>query len=186
MLLQHDASQVIIVDVQNRLAPVIDDGERVVERCGWIMDLAKDLDIPVLVTEQYPQGLGPTVDTLRARVNDNSVFTKNHFSCLSEPGFSQAINRPGRRQVIVAGMETHVCVLQTVLQLCEARWQVFPVVDALGSRDPEDKAVALDRMRASGATPVTTEMLFFEWIRKAGTPEATDLLRRYLTGPKQN
>ncbi len=180
MLIQREQSILLVIDVQSRLVPTIDNGEQVIEESGWLLDLAGDLNIPRIISEQYPTGLGPSVDVLGQRIDDHELFTKMHFSCLSEPGFTDRLAQLDRQQIIVTGMEAHVCVLQTVLELCEAQWQVFVVEDAIGSANTADRRAALTRMGAAGATMVTRQMVFFEWLRVAGTEEFSTLLRRYI------
>ncbi len=173
MLLQADASALLIVDVQARLLPAIHDGERVVRNCAWLIRLAGELNVPLAVSEQYPQGLGPTVATLRDLVADASILEKVHFSCVAEgrlarlPGFA-------RKQIVVAGTEAHVCVLHTCLDLLVEGKEVFVVADAVGSRNPLDRELALARLRQNGAQIVSREMVAFEWLRRAGT----DVFRR--------
>jgi nicotinamidase-related amidase len=102
---------------------------------------------------------------------------------VSEPGFIDRLVQSGRQQIIVAGMEAHVCVMQTVLALCEANWQVFIVEDVVGSAQVTDQRAALARMGSAGASIVTKQMVFFEWLRIADTKEFSSLLRRYITQP---
>jgi Isochorismatase family len=173
MLLQTDTSALLIVDVQTRLLPAIHDSERVLQSCAWLVRLGHELKVPLGVSEQYLRGLGPTVDTLRDLVAPESIVEKVHFSCVAEgclarlPGFA-------RKQIVVAGTEAHVCVLHTCLDLLADGKQVFVVADAVGSRNPLDRELALARLRQNGAQIVSREMVAFEWLRRAGT----DLFRR--------
>jgi nicotinamidase-related amidase len=173
MLLQADASALLIVDVQTRLLPAIHDGDRVLHNCDWLIRLSHELQVPVAMSEQYPRGLGPTVNTLRDLVTLDSIVEKVHFSCVAEGGLARL---PGftREQIVVAGTEAHVCVLHTCLDLLAEGKQVFVVADAVGSRNPLDRELALARLRQNGAQIVSREMVAFEWLRRAGT----ELFRR--------
>jgi nicotinamidase-related amidase len=174
MLLRSEISALLIVDVQARLLPAIDDGERVLQNCVWLVRLARELGMPVGMSEQYPQGLGPTVATLRELVAPECLVTKIHFSCVAEGRLEQLPGFATRQHIVVAGTEAHVCVLHTCLDLLAEGRQVFVVADATGSRNPIDRDLALARLRQNGAQIVTREMVAFEWLRRAGT----DLFRR--------
>jgi nicotinamidase-related amidase len=173
MLLRAEASALLIVDVQARLLPAIRDGEHVLHNCAWLVRIARELSVPVVMSEQYPHGLGPTVATLRDLVAPENIVEKVHFSCVAE-GCLAPLPAYAREQFVVAGTETHVCVLHTCLDLLAERKQVFVVADAVGSRNPVDRDLALARLRQNGAQIVSREMVAFEWLRRAGT----DLFRR--------
>ena len=134
------------------------------------------LSVPILVSEQYPQGLGGTDPRLRLPPTAG-IIAKTSFSALSEPAFRQAFERLNRSQVILCGMEAHVCVLQTALELCEAGHHVFVVADAVGSRREESRALGLARMRDRGVDVVDSEMVVFEWAERAGTDQFRELSR---------
>jgi nicotinamidase-related amidase len=138
-----------------------------VSRAVRLAEAARLLDVPVLATEQYPKGLGPTVAQLAAY--PKSTLAKTAFSAAEAPGFADLVPA-GTRDIVIAGCEAHVCVLQTVLGLLGSRHRVILAADAIGSRDPADKAMALDRARQHGAEIVTTEMILFEWLRDARHP----------------
>lgn len=175
MLLDAQRSALVVVDVQERLAPAMDGGAAVEARCSVLMRAAARLDVPVVVSEQYPKGLGPTVPALAALTPPGAVIAKTAFSCMGEPAFAARISALGRDQFIVCGIEAHVCVLQTALALAAAGQQVAVVEDAVGSRRPSDKAAALRRLDRAGVTIVTSEMAVFEWLGRAGTPAFKDL-----------
>lgn len=171
MILRAQESVLVVVDVQERLLPVIHDHARVVRNAGMLLKAAGALSVPVLVTEQYPRGLGPTVEAVRACLPaDAPVIEKITFASTGEPLFNATLAEFGRRQVVLCGTEAHVCVLQTALGLLEAGYGVHLVADAVSSRTPANHAAALDRLRAAGITIVTTEMVLFEWMERAGTP----------------
>jgi len=172
----------LIVDVQSRLVPAIHNADDVIQGCTWLIDVARDLDVPVLMTEQNPGGLGETIPELRERTEAHERFSKMHFSCVSEHGFLERLNDLGVRQIVVAGMEAHVCVMQTVLELLDNDYQVHIVGEVLGTRNRSDLDAATDRMCAAGAVSISQEMLFFEWLHNASHPNFSQLLRRHITG----
>lgn len=180
MLIHPDKSCLLLIDIQEKLAPAIDQGERLIDNCCWLTDIATRLHLPILVSEQYPKGLGHTVEALRKRVPSEQVFEKLAFSCASEPACADAISALKPAQVIIAGMEAHVCVLQTALELMQQAREVFVVEDCVGSRDPANKAAALARLRQNGAQIVTREMVAFEWLRRAGDDRFRQISREFL------
>ncbi|MFN3077822.1 MAG: hydrolase, partial [Alphaproteobacteria bacterium] len=167
MLIGSDTSTLLIIDVQERLAPVMDDPRKVLRGCALLVHAATRLGIPVTITEQYPKGLGPTMFDVRDLAPEGSTLVKTAFSCAAEPtvmarldGFAAAA-RPG---VVVAGIEAHVCVLQTALGLKALGREVFVVTDACSSRHAESEAAAYRRMATVGVHLVTLEMVLFEWL----------------------
>jgi nicotinamidase-related amidase len=173
------ASRLVVVDVQQKLVPAMHEAAGVVDGCAWLVRLARRLGVPVAATEQYPQGLGPTVDALRALVPAEAIGSKLAFACTDE-GCLDALPGAGRPQVVLAGIEAHVCVLQTALGLAAAGREVFVVADAVSSRDPAHKRVALDRMRQAGVVVVVREMVAFEWLGHAGTETFRAVSREFL------
>jgi nicotinamidase-related amidase len=176
VLIERDHSQLLVVDVQEKLAPAIHDGAAAIANNRRLLASAGQLGIPVFVSEQYVRGLGRTVAELLPLPDGAHLLEKMHFSCTREPGFLEQLAQTGRRQVVVTGMEAHVCVLQTVLGLLATGYTVFLVEDAASSRTPANRAAAVERMRAAGAHVVTTEMVVFEWLQKAGTDDFRALL----------
>jgi nicotinamidase-related amidase len=175
VLIDRDRSLLLIVDVQERLVPAIHEGGRVIEGIEMLMTAARRLGVPVLCSEQYPKGLGPTVPVLRDRLNDPEIHAKTAFSCAADPGIAAAVAKTRRRQIVICGVEAHVCVLQSAIGFRETGHEVFVVRDAVSSRAPASVAAALDRLAASGGQAVTREMVFFEWLGAAGTEEFRDL-----------
>jgi nicotinamidase-related amidase len=167
VLISAEGSVLLLTDLQERLMPAIHDGDAVVARAVRLAEAARLLDVPVRATEQYPAGLGATVRPLAAY--PEAVLAKTAFSALGDPGFA-ALLPAGSVEIVVAGCEAHVCVLQTVLGLLAAGHRVIVVADATGSRDPADKAAAIERARQHGAEIVTSEMVLFEWLRDARHP----------------
>jgi nicotinamidase-related amidase len=167
MLLSAERSVLLLVDLQQRLMPAIHDGDSVVARAARLAEAALLLDVPVLATEQYPAGLGPTVEALAGY--PRATLAKTAFSAAADPGF-QALLPAGTREIVIAGVETHVCVLQTALDLLGSRHRVILAADASGSRTPADHAAAIDRVRQHGVEVVTSEMVLFEWLRDSRHP----------------
>jgi nicotinamidase-related amidase len=168
MMSQEDTA-LLVVDVQERLVPAVADNRRVVWNVRRLVDGARVLGIPVVATEQYPKGLGPTVPELAERLG--AIPSKLTFSCGGCPALFEDLDHRGIHKVLVCGMEAHVCVQQTVLDLLAAGWRVYVAVDAVGSRFEVDYRTALRRMDSAGATLTTTEAALFEWCDVAGTPE---------------
>lgn len=172
MLLEAKKSSLLVVDVQERLLPAMADPAGVVTRTHILMQAAHALDVPITVSEQYPKGLGPTVTELRD--NRAEVIEKTAFSCWREAALKQHLidlHEQERPLVVIAGIESHVCVLQTALDLRGAGFGVFVVADAVSSRTTTSVALALERMRDSGVQVVSSEMVVFEWLERAGSPE---------------
>ena len=179
MLLARDKSQLLIVDVQDKLLKAISGKDRVVERCVRLVRAARTLHIPITLSEQYPQGLGPTADPIRdALANAGFVADKVEFSCLRSEQLRerlQELRRQGRPQVVIGGIEAHVCVLQTAIDLESQGFEVFAVADAIGSRSKVSRRLAIGRLLTGGVDVVDSEMVLFEWLERAGTPEFKEL-----------
>jgi nicotinamidase-related amidase len=172
-------SALLLVDLQERLFPVIHEREQVLDSCLWLTELARRLSVPIICTEQYPQGLGPTLPALRKLLDDASVVEKIHFSAVPEGDIFRAVGGDSA-QFVVAGTEAHVCVQQTVLDLLDSGRRVFVVSEAVGSRRLSDKSLALERMRQHGADIVSREMVAFEWLRQAGSDLFRQVSREFL------
>ncbi|MBL8700410.1 MAG: isochorismatase family protein [Alphaproteobacteria bacterium] len=178
MILRADSSILIVIDVQARLLPAVAEPAATVRRVALLMTAARRLGVPMLVTEQYPQGLGPTVPELAALATPEETVAKIHFSCAAEPAVRTQLGLMApRRQAVLCGTETHVCVLQSAFGLRDAGWEVFVAADAVASRKPIDHGTGLERMGRAGIGLVTAEMVVFEWLARAATPEFRDLSR---------
>jgi|SRR5690606_14772544 len=175
MLLDARQSALLLVDVQERLLPVMDQGEALLANCAILMQAAGRLGVPMLVSEQYPKGLGRTVPALAAMAPTGAIAEKLHFSCLGDAGYRARFESLARPQAVIAGIEAHICVLQTALSLKAEGRQCAVVADAVGSRRPASRDLALDRLRANGIEVVSTEMVLFEWMARAGTAEFKDV-----------
>jgi nicotinamidase-related amidase len=173
-LMSRSDSALLVVDVQEKLVPLIGDSVRIVWNLRRLIDGARLLGLPVLASEQYPTGLGSTVPELGALLAVRPA--KLLFSCRELPMFADFRER-GVEKVLVSGIETHVCIQQTVLDLMADGWRAYVAVDAVGSRHEIDHRTALRRMEASGAVLTTVETTLFEWCEAAGTPEFKHISR---------
>ncbi|MFJ1267038.1 hydrolase [Legionella lytica] len=180
MLLNKEESLLLLIDVQEKLTPAVINSEALIAQCEWLLKLARKLSVPVLVSEQYPKGLGTTVSPLQEYYDSQECIDKVHFSCMSDANYTQRLHQLHKKQLVLIGMETHVCVLQTALEMKEQGFEVFVVVDAVSSRGAQNIKYGLKRMQQAGVQLVTSEMVFFEWIRKAGTPEFKELSKEFL------
>ncbi len=179
MLIRAETSFLLIVDVQERLAPVMTDPRRVIRGCALLMRAAAQLGIPIVVSEQYPAGIGPTMFDLREWLPADGAHAKLHFACTDDPVIAPrllALRDAGRRQAVVAGLEAHVCVLQTALGLMDNDFEPFVVADASASRRPDSEELAWARLRHAGVGLVSLEMALFEWLRVAGTADFKALI----------
>jgi nicotinamidase-related amidase len=179
--LQPESSLLLVVDVQERLAAAMPPPamERLVANAGLLLEAARVLRIPVVASEQYPKGLGPTVATLAERLRGLAVqpVDKLTFDAVDEPRIADAIGRHMPRAVIVVGMETHVCVFQTVRELARRGYAVYVVADAVASRREEHRALGLSLCERAGAVALPAESVVFDWLRVAGTDEFKTLSR---------
>lgn len=179
MLIDARDSALLVVDVQGKLVPAIAGWQVLLEHIVWLIRVARRLQVPVLACEQYPQGLGPTHPAVAAELPPGCIAGKVHFSAVA--GACHALDLPeGPGQYVVCGMETHVCVLQTAIELLAAGKQVFVVEEAVGSRRGTDKALALARMRDAGASIVSREMVAFEWLRHSDSTLFREVSREFL------
>lgn len=179
MLMNRSEAALLVIDVQERLLPHMHEWQRLLENIEWLVRLAQRLEVPLMVSEQYPKGLGRSRPEIAALVAANQIVDKLHFSCVAARCL-EATPVAARAQVVVAGIESHVCVLQTALELHAQGKEVFVVADAVGSRDPASGKLALARMRQSGVHIVSREMVGFEWLRQAGTDLFRDVSRSFL------
>ncbi len=165
----------LVVDVQEKLIAVIDGREQVVFNVRRLVEGAGVLGLPAVATEQYPKGLGATVAEVAEKLGE--IPSKLTFSCLGCPEIFEDLVTRGMRKLLVCGIEAHVCVQQTVLDLLSAGWQVYVAVDAVGSRKELDYRTALGRMASAGAVLTTTEAALFEWCEVAGTEQFKQISR---------
>lgn len=171
MLIDADNSCLLVIDIQAKLNPVMFDSARAPAGAAKLMLGADILNVPTVVTEQYSKGVGPTVDDLQDFMPEGSPLEKNTFSCVADDAFMARFRAMDRKQAVICGIEAHICVLQTSLQLISEGINVFVVEDATASRTPENHRAGLERIRQEGGRIVTTEMVLFEWLKRSGTPE---------------
>lgn len=171
MLLNRIVSQLLVVDMQERLALAIPDIGVVEKRCAILIQAARELAVPIVISEQYRKGLGGTLPSLLGYAGIEQPFDKMTFSCFADPALRAALTRAEGRNTIICGIEAHVCVLQTALEMKAAGEAVTVVADAISARRAENRDVALERMRFAGIDVVTSEMVLFEWLRTAAAPQ---------------
>jgi nicotinamidase-related amidase len=170
--IDRDRTTLLVIDFQQRLMPAIEGASGVLANAGRLIEAAKKLGVPAIVTEQYPRGLGPTVPELA--VDGMPKLAKMDFDATRADGFFELLPKD-RPDIVVAGCEAHICVLQTVLGLLDGGHNVHVVRDAVGSRRAESKETAVERMRGHGAGIVTTEMALFEWLGTAADPHFREI-----------
>lgn len=176
MLIRSGDSCLIVIDMQERLVPAMQAPARTIKNAKLLITVARELEVPVLLTEQYPKGLGHTVSEIATVSQGLPVLEKLHFSCMEDADFAAAFRATNRKQAVIAGMEAHICVMQTAVNLMDEGYEVFVVTDATSSRTLESEKACLDRLSAGGTGIVTTEMVVFEWLGRAGTPAFKKLL----------
>jgi nicotinamidase-related amidase len=167
-LMTPEDTVLLLVDVQEKLMPLVSGARRIVWNLRRLLDGAEAVGLKTLATEQYPQGLGKTLPELASRFKD--IPSKATFSCGGCEPFAARLEELGASKVVVSGIEAHVCVQQTVLDLLASGYRVYVPVDAVGSRYPLDYETSLKRMESAGATLTTTEAALFEWCQVSGTP----------------
>ena len=176
LLADRSTALLLVVDIQEKFMPHIHEAQRVVSGTVRMLRTAKVLGLPVLVTEQYRKGLGPTISEVLEAADGAPVIEKMTFSCLGSEAVRQAIDNVGARTVVLVGIETHVCILQTAMDLLDLGLRPQVVTDAVSSRRETDMRVALERMRQAGAVIATSEMTILELVRDASSPEFKSIL----------
>jgi len=170
-ILNKDNSILVIVDMQDKLAAVMDQKEKVILNTLHLIETAKLFYVPMVITEQYPKGLGHTIYDIKEALPVYQPFEKATFDCCKEEGFLRKLKSLKRTHIILVGMETHVCVLQTCLSLLKEKYTVHIVSDAVCSRRKDDYFTGREFMRDAGAVITCTETVLFQLLEKAGTPE---------------
>ena len=169
-LLNNKEAVLLVIDIQDKLANIMKYKEQVIKNTNILISASEEMDMPVLYTEQYPKGVGGTVQELKARLENVKRFEKITFSSYTEE-LREELNAIGRKKVIITGMETHICVLQTARDLISNGYQVFIVSDGVCSRAKENHLNGLSLMESMGAVITNTETVIFDLLKKAGTPE---------------
>lgn len=174
MRILQDETVAVVIDIQEKLLPHIHEWESTLQNCLKLIEGLQILAVPILATQQYTKGLGPTVPSVIQKFPEFHHIEKLSFSCHEEPVFAEQILTLGKQNIILCGIESHVCVLQTCIDLLKAGYIPVVVEDCISSRKPDDKLIAVERMRQEGAIITTMESLLFELTRSAGS----DLFKR--------
>ena len=170
-MLEINNCSLVIVDVQGRLAQLMHNKEALFRNIEILIKAAKLLEIPVIWCQQVPDTLGPTIPQLAELLADDEPINKADFSCCGEEAFNAKLQHLGRKQVLLCGIETHVCIYQTAVDLLKRNFTVDIITDAVSSRTPENKQIALSRISAEGAKISSTEMVLFELLKTAKHPQ---------------
>ncbi|MFH1490955.1 MAG: hydrolase [Pseudomonadota bacterium] len=175
-LLEREKTGLLVIDVQEKLMPVIGHGQSVIDNIIKLLHLSKCFALPRFLTEQYPRWLGSTVPEIREQFSEEPV-TKMHFNCCEVDAFNERLKSEGLAQIILTGVESHICIFQTCFSLLEKGVQVHVPQDAVGSRTDEDRRVGLDLMNRAGAVITSTETVIYQLLKKAGTKEFKTMLK---------
>lgn len=176
-ILQKEKTGLLIIDIQEKISAVTKYREAVIENTVKLIKGFKVLNLPIIVTEQYRKGIGPTEKKILDQLTDIEITEKNTFSCCGDDPFQQRIKGSNIKQVVVCGIETHVCVMQTCLDLLAQGYSVYLVRDAVSSRKKIDHKTAIDRMRSEGVTITTAESVLFELLVEAKTMQFKEISR---------
>ena len=176
-MLKQDDAVLVFIDVQGRLHEIMHEKEALDANLQRIIRCAQLLEIPILVTEQIPEKLGPTSDPFKSMLEGMATVAKTAFSCCGDLKFLTALRSLGKRQVILVGIEAHVCVYQTAMDLLDTEYEVFIPADAVSSRMPENKTLALQALRDVGTRILPTETVLFSLLRDAADPRFKELLK---------
>ena len=168
MRVHKDDTIAVVIDIQELLFPYIHENEKLETNNIKLIRGLNELGIPIIVTQQYTKGLLPTIKSISDVITDSDPIEKMSFSCCGEPKFNESLALSGKRNIIITGIESHVCVLQTVVDLIENGYNPVVIEDCISSRNPNDKKIAIDRMRAEGATVTTYESILFELLKVSG------------------
>jgi nicotinamidase-related amidase len=165
----------LVIDIQERLVPVMEESEQFVENCGKLIQGLQILGLPLLVTQQYTKGLGETVEEIKSVIKDFYFIEKKDFSCFDEPMVAEKLALLGIQNVIICGIESHVCVLQTAIDLKEAGYTPVVVMDCVSSRSFDTVDLAMERFRHEGILMTSMESILFELTRSASAPEFKEI-----------
>ena len=165
----------LVIDFQERLMPLIYRHEEMTKKAEILIKGCRILDVPILITQQYTKGLGETIKTLKDALGDHEVIEKISFSCCGSDEFIDAVRKSGKKNIIVTGIEAHICVLQTVLELLDFGADVYVIADCISSRSDADRLYAERRMDISGAILTTVESALFEILGRADHPKRKEI-----------
>ena len=176
--LDKGSSALMIIDIQDRLAAAMKVKDKVIENCLHLVELSKMLDIPIILTEQYPKGLGATVSEIKGALPAYHPIEKLTFNCCEEPNFLNEIKNINKKNIILAGMETHICVLQTCIGLLKEGFHIHVANDVVCSRTKENYKTGIEFMRDAGAVISCAETVLFQLLGAAGTEEFKAISKR--------
>ena len=180
MIIKSNTSCLIISNVQQELVTILHQGQKLIDDCCWLIEVAKALNVPVVILEH--KGLGPTVDSIKKLTKQDHYIEMVRFSCLEDKNCMSIFNELKKEQYIFAGTEPHITIMQTASHFVEAGKKVFVVANSVSSRNNEDIQLAFPRLRKIGVELVSKEMVFFEWIEYSENPKYLDLSRKFLDG----
>lgn len=178
--LKAENSVLVVIDIQEKFVDVIYDSEKVIENTKKLLKAASILDIPIIITEQYPKGLGHTLNELFTVAQKQTILEKTTFSCYKDNEFADHLKKLKRKQIIITGIEAHVCVSQTVHDLLAEGYQPHLMADAISSRCPENAEIALEKMINSGAIASSVEIALFELLKNAKHPNFKEIQKLIL------
>ena len=176
-MLSRTAAVLILIDVQGNLAQAMIDKEKTFSNCVKLIRGFRALTLPMMISEQTPEKLGPTIPQLAQELGEVKPIAKESFSCWAEPAFRDHLESLTRRHVVLTGIECHVCVYQTALDLMANGYTVHLVTDAISSRTPENREVGIQAIKSAGAQITSTEMVLFELLRTAADPKAKEIFK---------
>lgn len=176
-MLEIKNSILLVIDIQGNLAHAMHDKESLFKATGQLIKGIKCLEIPMILTEQNPKGLGPTIPEIRELIPDLIAIPKISFSCCNEKTFMEEVKKINKRQILISGIESHICIYQTTINLLDMGYEVHIVTDAVASRDPKNRELALRKMERMGATMTCVEMALFELMRTAEHPRFRDIVK---------
>jgi nicotinamidase-related amidase len=177
VLVSKEGTVLVVIDVQEKLFAHMAEKEKLTENLFRLTQFAQIMKIPIILTEQYPKGLGQTIPQVKQLIPNIQPIEKVEFSCFGSERFREALTKIQAKTLILAGIEAHICITQTAIEGLENGFRIYVVEDATSSRSPEDKDIAIHRIRQNGGTIVSTEMLIYELLKKAGTPEFKETLK---------
>lgn len=177
-MINEKNSLLMVIDVQEKLLPVIDEYEKMTKRIIETIDAAKEIDIPMILTEHFPDKLGRTDPKIRDYFSEDRIYSKTIVSCCGDETIRNFAKNSDKTEFILIGIEAHICVFQTAMDLLELGKKVYIVEDATSSRDPKSKEIAFQRLRQHGAEIINFEMLIFEWVRGGQHPNFRSMIKR--------
>ena len=176
-LMDPDKTLAVLIDYQTKLAPAVTGREQLDDKLCRILGGLRAIGVPIIVTQQYTKGLGPTTDALKQVLGDFQPIEKNSFSCMRTPEFREAVQASGKRDIIITGIETHICVEQTALMMLDEGYRVFLPADCCASRSSGDHLAALQRMAQSGAAITSYEAVLYELMQDSRHPAFKEVLK---------